>query len=146
MPIISMFANGGVSSFNGRYGKVSPQEGDYTASMVGAASATTKVNGLELSGDVDTSLISYDKTVTVGSWVADTTYPQYGYRAPVAIGDKILSSMIPDVMFAPEQQNSGLFSSTANSYNGGVYIYASAIPQTSFVIPTIVFTVGKVLP
>lgn len=33
--------SGGVSSFNGRSGEVSPADGDYTATMVGAVSATS---------------------------------------------------------------------------------------------------------
>ena len=45
-------ASGGVESFNGRSGAVMPQAGDYTASDVGAAPITRKVNGKSLSSDI----------------------------------------------------------------------------------------------
>lgn len=71
MPIISNFASGsgGVTSFNGREGEVVPQEGDYTAQMVGARPSdwtptaadvgavptARKVNGKALSEDISLS-------------------------------------------------------------------------------------------
>lgn len=44
--------NVGVTSFNGRSGAVSPQSGDYTASEVGAAPASRKINGHDLTADI----------------------------------------------------------------------------------------------
>lgn len=43
---------GGVSSFNGREGAVTPQSGDYTAAQVGAVPTGRKVNGKALSNDI----------------------------------------------------------------------------------------------
>lgn len=48
----------GVTSFNGRTGAVEPQEGDYTADMIGAVPTTRTVNGKPLSGNV--SLVAAD--------------------------------------------------------------------------------------
>ncbi len=44
--------SGGVESFNGRTGAVTPQSGDYTAAQVGAVPTSRKVNGQALSGDI----------------------------------------------------------------------------------------------
>ena len=44
--------SGGVESFNGRTGAVTPQTGDYTAAQVGAVPTSRKVNGQALNGDI----------------------------------------------------------------------------------------------
>lgn len=56
----------GVTSFEGRTGAVTAQEGDYTAAMVGAVPTTRKVNGKALSADVEIGAgdVSYDNSET----------------------------------------------------------------------------------
>ena len=56
-------AGGGVTSFNGRGGAVTPQAGDYTAAMVGAAAAS----------DVYTKAETYSKNEV---YTQDQTYPR----------------------------------------------------------------------
>lgn len=59
-------ASSGVTSFEGRTGTVTAQQGDYTAAMVGAVPTTRKVNGKALSADVEIGAgdVSYDNSET----------------------------------------------------------------------------------
>lgn len=57
---------GGVSSFNGRTGAVTPQAGDYTAAQVGAVPTTRKVNGKPLSSDI--TLTASDVSARPDTW------------------------------------------------------------------------------
>lgn len=69
---------GGVTSFNGRTGAVTPQSGDYTAAQVGAVPTSRKVNGQALSGDI-TLITCGTADLTAGSspLAAGTLYGVY---------------------------------------------------------------------
>ena len=45
--------------------------------------------------------------------------------------------MRPDVCFSMTDAISGIFAPVANSYNGGIYIYASQTPKAKITIPVI---------
>ena len=81
------------------------------------------------------------KTVPSTSWSADSTYSSIGfnYRAAVNIGD-IMPEDIPDVNFSPADQYSGNLASFADTYNGGVYIYAKTQPTDTVTIESAIFT------
>ena len=97
------------------------------------------------SSDVQTSLDSKQAarltfnnvSVLASAFVSDSTYSDYGYRAPVAITG-VTSSMFPEVVLAPSDAASGNFAPVAQSYNGGVYIYAQSVPSAPLSIPTII--------
>lgn len=59
-------ASSGVTSFEGRTGAVTAQQGDYTAAMVGAVPTNRTVNGKALSADVEIGAgdVSYDNSET----------------------------------------------------------------------------------
>lgn len=78
-------------------------------------------------------------TVAASAFAENATYEEqgYGFRASVAL-DGVIESMIPEVIFGMSDAISGMFSPVAETYNGGVYIYATAIPETDVVIPTII--------
>ena len=78
------------------------------------------------------------KKVAVSAWAADTTYPDYPFRAKVACTGAT-ANHFPDVVFADEDAESGLFSPVAVSVAGGVYLYASEKPTAAVTIPTIYF-------
>lgn len=84
----------------------------------------------------------FNKAVTTDSWSADTTYTGYGFRAAIVIFGAT-SNMIPEVIFAPADADTGNFCSVADSYNGGVYIYTKTAPTATITIPTI--TLEKVV-
>ena len=83
--------------------------------------------------------------VPVSAFVADTTYEEqgYGFRAAVAL-DGVIDSMIPEVIFGMADAISGKFSPVAETYNGGVYIYAASEPEETVTIPTIICWRGSV--
>ena len=86
-----------------------------------------------------TKLILTNTIVDISAFVEDVTYPDYPYRAEIAI-DGVISAtnMIPDVYFGLDDIMSGLYAPVADTYDGGIYIYASSIPEEMVVIPTII--------
>lgn len=75
--------------------------------------------------------------VPIASFVSDTTYADYPYRAAVALSG-VVSTMIPEVIFGLSDAVGGNFAPVAESYNGGVYVYAGSPPDAAITIPTII--------
>lgn len=86
-----------------------------------------------------------DTVVYPSAFQADLTYEEqgYGYRAEVAL-DGVIDSMIPEVIFGLADASSGIFAPVAATYNGGVYIYATDVPEEPVTIPTILCWRGAV--
>lgn len=84
----------------------------------------------------------YNKSISVSSFVADTTYEEYPFRAAVALSG-VISSMIPEVFFSLTDAVSGNFAPVAACYNGGVYIYAAEKPTAAVTVPTILCWRGE---
>lgn len=78
-----------------------------------------------------------DTSVPTSSFVSDTTYADYPYRAAVALTG-VTSTMIPEVVFPVSALADTDFAPVAECYNGGVYIYAADKPTATVVIPTII--------
>lgn len=76
-------------------------------------------------------------SVPVASFVSDTTYQDYPYRASIALSN-VLSSMIPEVVLSLTDVLSGDFAPVAESYDGGIYLYSASVPSNVVVIPTII--------
>ena len=81
-------------------------------------------------------------SVAVSAFVADTTYEDYPFRAAVAL-EGVISSMIPEVIFNMADAIGGNFAPVAESYNGGVYLYAADKPEGNTVIPVIICWKGN---
>lgn len=81
-------------------------------------------------------------SVAVSKFVSNTAYEDYPFRASVAL-EGVLSSMIPEVIFSMADAISGNFAPVAESYNGGVYLYATDKPEGKIVIPTIICWKGN---
>lgn len=82
-------------------------------------------------------------SVNASAFVADTTSEDYPFRAAVPL-EGALETMIPEVFFSLSDAASGIFASVSESYNGGVYLYASDVPEADVVIPTILLWRGSV--
>lgn len=107
-------------------------------SVSGAKIAAGVVTREKLSAD--TKVLSFtNKTVSVSDWASDTTYEDFPYRAAV-VCDGVTAKHYAEVTFAPADAMSGEFAPVAASYDGGVYLYASEIPEAALTIPTIVCT------
>ena len=110
-----------------------------TASEVGAIPNTSgSVTRSNLASDA--KVLSFtSKNVATSAWVSDTTYTDFPYRAAVAC-EGVTAKHYAEVTFAPADAMSGEFAPVAASYDGGVYLYASEIPEAALTIPTIVCT------
>ena len=75
-------------------------------------------------------------TVEAASFTADETYGDFPYRAAVPLTGAA-EAMTPEVVFGAADAMSGTFAPVAESYAGGVYIYAAEIPSAAVTIPTI---------
>lgn len=76
-------------------------------------------------------------SVSAVDFVSDTTYQDFPYRAGVALSG-LIESMIPEIVLSVEDATSGNFAPVAESYNGGVYLYATSAPESDITIPTII--------
>lgn len=114
---------------------------DDIASAVGAASGakldTLAESARQLVPNFINSVRFSDVVVAASEFIADTTYADYPYRAAIALSG-VTSANDPDVLFGEEDQESGVFSRVAETYDGGVYIYANAIPTSAVTIPRII--------
>lgn len=88
----------------------------------------------------DAKVVAFtNKTVSTSAWVSDAAYTDFPYKAAVAC-QGVTARHYAEVTFAPADAMSGSFAPVVESYNGGVYIYASEIPEAVLTIPTIVCT------
>ena len=101
--------------------------------------------GFNSSGEAEAvdppSITTSNKTVPTSAWSSDSTYADLGFnfRASVTVS-KVTASYIPDVNFSPADQYSGNLASFADTYNGGVYIYAKTHPTETVTIESAIFT------
>ena len=77
------------------------------------------------------------KSVATSAWTSNTTYDDYPYRAAVACSG-VTAAMFAEVVLSPADATSGNFAPVCTTYNGGVYIYAKAVPDAAITIPTII--------
>lgn len=75
-------------------------------------------------------------TVEAALFTADETYGDFPYRAAVPLTGAA-EAMTPEVVFGVTDAMSGTFAPVAESYAGGVYIYAAELPSAAVTIPTI---------
>ena len=79
------------------------------------------------------------RSVATSAWAADSTQPDYGFRAAIAL-DGVTENHSPDVRLSLSDAVSGILSPVAASYNGGVYIYASEQPAAAVNVESIICT------
>ncbi|MBQ2896391.1 MAG: hypothetical protein IJE26_06750 [Oscillospiraceae bacterium] len=100
-------------------------EGDITADMLAADAV--------LAGRLHFANVG----VEASAFAADGTYEDFPYRAAVTLtGAK--ADMIPEAVLSAEDALSGNFAPVAESYDGGVYVYAAEKPVDTVTIPMVV--------
>lgn len=82
-------------------------------------------------------LCGRNKTIATSAWVSDTTYTEYPYRASFALPSITALSFV-EIVFSPADATSGNFAPVCDTYAGGVYLYAKAVPDAVITIPTII--------
>lgn len=97
--------------------------------------ADDSVTAAKLAADA-VKLTFSSTSVPAASFVSDSTYTDFPYRAAVALTG-VSSSMIPEVVFGVSDAMSGNFAPVAEAYDGGIHLYAAAVPDAAITIPTI---------
>ena len=72
--------------------------------------------------------------ITVSTWVSDTTYTNYSYKANITLTG-VTSSMVAEVIFNVTESESGNYAPVCETFDGGVYIYSKV--NTAITIPTV---------
>lgn len=107
------------------------------------ASIQKELQDLEAGTGVELKKLQFNNTsVNASSFIADTTYEDFPFRAAVPLTG-VLNSMIPEIIFGLADASSGLFAPVAETYNGGVYLYASDRPEANITIPVIICWKGN---
>lgn len=97
-----------------------------------------ELSNIEAGSGVELRKLQFTNTaVSASSFVGDTTYIDYPFRASVPL-DGVIQSMIPEVVFSLVDSTGGLFAPIAESYNGGIYLYSTSEPDSDLTIPTII--------
>lgn len=104
---------------------------------------TDELASLEAGTAVELKKLQFSNvTVSKGAFVSDTTYQDFPYRAIVSLSG-VIESMIPEVVLSVDDALSGNYAPVAESYNGGVYLYAGSPPDADITIPTIIMWRGN---
>ena len=82
-------------------------------------------------------LCGRNQTIATSAWASDATYADYPYRASVALPTITALSFV-EIVFSPADATSGNFAPVCDTYAGGVYLYAKAVPDAAITIPTII--------
>lgn len=81
----------------------------------------------------------HNTVVAEGAFAADTTYGDFGFRAAIPIAG-VTADWIPDVTFPVQDKVS--YAPVAQTYDGGVYLYADGKPSGGVTIPTMILWRG----
>lgn len=84
-------------------------------------------------------IIKNNTPVAVSAWAADTTYEDYPFKASISVTG-CTANHTPDVSFGLKDVTGGNLAPLAETYAGGIYIYAKEKPKAEMTIPTILLT------
>ena len=103
--------------------------------ITGSKIADNTITSAQMAADA-VKLTFTNKSVAASAFVSNSTYSDFPYRAAVALTG-VTAAMVPEVFFGLTDAMSGNFAPVAESYAGGIYIYAAAKPSATVTIPTI---------
>lgn len=78
-----------------------------------------------------------NKSIATSAWLSDSTYTDFPYRAAVPCAG-VTAAHFAQVAPAPDDALGGNLAPVCLSYDGGIYLYAKAVPTAAMTIPTIV--------
>ena len=108
----------------------------HTPASIGAATASHTHAPADI-GAQAARLTFTSKSVATSAWASNSTYTDFPYRAAVACTD-VTAAMFAEVVLSPADATSGNFAPVCQTYAGGVYLYAKAVPDADITIPTII--------
>lgn len=101
------------------------------SSQIKAASVTRSKLG------ADAAVLAFENVeIQPSAWQADETYSEYPFRAAVTLSG-VTENFVPDIVLSPEDALSNVFAPVADSYSGGVYLYANEAPAGIVTVPTV---------
>lgn len=110
---------------------------DYTTTDKNKVANLPSNTNTELNKKGNADLITATNTsVPASAWASDTTYTDFPFRAGITITG-CTANHKPDVTFSLTDAVSGNYAPIAESYAGGIYIYAAEKPTVALTIPTI---------
>ena len=83
-----------------------------------------------------TRLMVSNVTLAANSWIQDSTYADYPYRAAITVTGAT-PSLVPEVIFSPNDAISGNYAPVATTGIDTVYIYAKQEGAVEITIPTV---------
>lgn len=95
------------------------------------------VDGEALTGNITTRLFfdggGSGYTIPTSSWQSDTEFADFPKRAALLLTG-VTAAMFPEVVFDPSDAISGVLASVAKTYAGGVYLYATKVPDDAVTV------------
>lgn len=95
------------------------------------------MRGLSNSHGLELPVVFTGISVLTSAWTDDETYEDFPFRASVTL-EGVTEDFAPSVTFAPEDALENIFAPVAETYDGGIYIYACESPAETVTIPAIV--------
>lgn len=81
------------------------------------------------------------QSVATSAWTADATYEGYGFRAAVPLSG-VTEDYVPSVTFGVADATGGNLAPVADTYAGGVYLYARETPTATVSILSVLCAKG----
>lgn len=97
-----------------------------------------ELQSIEAGAGVELSKLHFaDVLVSANGFTNTGTHAEYPYRVSVTL-EGVTSTMLPDVAFGLADAEAGLFAPVAETYNGGIFLYAHEVPDSDVTIPNII--------
>ena len=103
----------------------------------GGTGAVTADAARENLGAQKKRLTFVNTNVAASAWAADETYTDYPYRAAIPLTG-VTAASFAEVVLSPTDAVSGAYAPVCETYAGGIYLYANAVPSADMTIPAIV--------
>lgn len=103
----------------------------------GGTGAVTADAARENLGAQKKRLTFVNTNVAASAWAADETYTDYPYRAAIPLTG-VTAASFAEVVLSPADAVSGAYAPVCETYAGGIYLYANAVPSADMTIPAIV--------
>lgn len=103
----------------------------------GGTGAVTAGAARENLGAQKKRLTFANTNVAASAWAADETYADYPYRAAIPLTG-VTAASFAEVVLSPADAVSGAYAPVCETYAGGIYLYANAVPSVAMTIPAIV--------
>ncbi|MBE5784405.1 MAG: DUF2479 domain-containing protein [Clostridiales bacterium] len=110
-------------------------EHTHAPATIGAAAAEHTHTPAAI-GAAAAPIIAANVAVELSCWADDATFAAYPYRAAVPVS-AAKEGMYAYVSFDAAESDSGAYAKQTAAYEGGVYIYANALPATTITLLTV---------